>query len=379
MWDIKCIIAAICFLTSNTLFIVHGVLLMKEADHNSHMANANDSSVNQNIYGNSNNYDSNKANSAVKPTSYSFQNWKMLDPTYIESRWVEREAARPIMMCAALFGAMAWFWLMVPIVQSAWILSKGGKRSVGPHMLLAALAIVGSLIELISRLMIVGMTNASEWMAKDFNLDDWDTEGDGTGWRVLEMIHIITRGMLLWVDAFEALALFGIVVVIFYSVVTEPKFRTKRGLSETSKLVEPEQEDGAGAAPGGVGESSTETDSSSPPPPQSAFEPVSTKEAIKPTFTKCFAGYGLFVGILALADFLADVLRFLNWRVFGRMAMATNVLVGVIFLPIWLLCLGRELPLATERYEREEKRTGMLMRTCDDAVTALKGNEREIS
>ena len=39
-----------------------------------------------------------------------------------------------------LFGAFAWFWLMVPIVQSAWVLSRGGKRLVGPHMLLAAVS-----------------------------------------------------------------------------------------------------------------------------------------------------------------------------------------------------------------------------------------------
>ena len=35
---------------------------------------------------------------------------------------------------------MAWFWLIVPIVQAAWVLSKGGKRLVGPHMLLAAVS-----------------------------------------------------------------------------------------------------------------------------------------------------------------------------------------------------------------------------------------------
>ena len=41
-----------------------------------------------------------------------------------------------------LFGAMAWFWLVVPIVQSARILSKGGKRLVGAHMSLAAVSFI---------------------------------------------------------------------------------------------------------------------------------------------------------------------------------------------------------------------------------------------
>ena len=231
------------------------------------------------------------------------------------------------------------------------------------------LAVCGGIIELMARLLTVGMTNASQWLAKDFNLDDWDSQGDGTGWRVLEMIHIVSRGMLLWIDAFEALALFGIVVLIFYSVATEPKFRMKRQASQSAG-VDTAHDDGADAA-------------SDPPPsaapPQAAFAAVSTKVATKPTFTKCFAWYGLFVGLLALLDFVADVLRFVNWSLFGRIAMATNILLGVIFLPIWLLFLARQLPLSTERFEREEKRAAVLLCVGEDELMSLKGNEREIS
>ncbi len=45
-------------------------------------------------------------------------------------------------MAAALFGTLAWFFLIVPIVQSAWILSKGGRRLVGPHLLMASVSLV---------------------------------------------------------------------------------------------------------------------------------------------------------------------------------------------------------------------------------------------
>lgn len=368
MWDPKCLAAAICFLTSNVLFVVHGALEMKEE------SNANG--------GNTNQY-------------FNYESWKDLDPSYIEIRWVQHVAQRPIMMCAALFGAMAWFWLMVPIIQSAWVLSRGGKRLVGAHMLLAALAACGSIIELLSRLMIVGMTNTAEWLAKDFNLDDWNSQGDGTGWRVLEMIHIVTRGMLLWIDAFEALALFGIVVVMFYSISSEPKFRTKRTAASQSIVVNSESEDvGADAASGSAASTSTsgvvgdtelsgtvyrsDSKPSSTPPP-SAFAAVSSKVAVKPTFTKCFAYYGLFVGLLALVDFVADVLRFINWPLFGRIAMATNILLGVVFLPIWLLCLARQLPVATERFEREGKRDATILDAGEDEMAKLLGNERQIS
>eukprot|EP00571_Detonula_confervacea_P016053 CAMPEP_0172307906 /NCGR_PEP_ID=MMETSP1058-20130122/8664_1 /TAXON_ID=83371 /ORGANISM="Detonula confervacea, Strain CCMP 353" /LENGTH=360 /DNA_ID=CAMNT_0013020213 /DNA_START=124 /DNA_END=1206 /DNA_ORIENTATION=+ len=360
MWDLKCLAAAICFLTSNILFIVHGALVMKE--NNSNSDNTSDGNT----------------------MHFSFESWKDLDPSYIETRWANREQQRPIMMSAALIGAVAWFWLIVPIVQSAWVLSRGGKRSVGVHMLLAALAICGGIIELLARLLTVGMTNASMWLAKDFNLDNWDSEGDGTGWRVLEMIHIVTRGLLLWIDAFEALALFGIVVVIFYSVATEPKFKTKRS---SSILVESEDDadvasgSSATATSGVIGDTELSGTDNTPssPPPSSAFAAVSSKVPVKPTFTKCFAWYGLFVGLLAIVDFLADVLRFVDWKVFGRIAMATNALLGVIFLPIWLLCLASQLPGATERFEREERRASIFLSDLDDEKSALTGKERVIS
>ena len=69
---------------------------------------------------------------------FNYEYWKLLDPTYIQYLWGQSEIQRPIMMSASLIGAMAWFWLIVPILQSAWILSKGCKRSVGPHMTLVA-------------------------------------------------------------------------------------------------------------------------------------------------------------------------------------------------------------------------------------------------
>ena len=57
------------------------------------------------------------------------------------------------------------------------------------------LVLCGGIVELLARLLTVGMTNASQWLAKSFNLEDWTQEGgDGTGGRVLEMIHVVTSG-----------------------------------------------------------------------------------------------------------------------------------------------------------------------------------------
>ena len=234
------------------------------------------------------------------------------------------------------------------------------------------MGICGGIIELLARLLTVGMTNAAQWLAKDFNLDDWDSEGDGTGWRVLEMIHIVTRGMVLWIDAFEALALLGIVVVLFYSVASEPKFKVKRNSS-----IVVENEDNADAASGsGTSVVSADTGLSATggaTPPPSAFASVTSKIPVKPTFTKCFTYYGLFVGLLAMLDFLADVLRFVDWKLFGRIAMTTNALLGVVFLPIWLLILAKQLPEATDRFEREAKRENIVLNGLADEKVPLTG------
>ena len=93
MWDLKCLAAALCFLTSNVLFVVHGALLMRGSDS---QESASDAALHDAAY------DASKENSAVHPTSFNFDYWKELDPAYIESRWAEREEQRPILMSAAV-------------------------------------------------------------------------------------------------------------------------------------------------------------------------------------------------------------------------------------------------------------------------------------
>ena len=189
------------------------------------------------------------------------------------------------------------------------------------------------------------------------------------------MIHVATRGLSLWIDSFEALAFFGIVATIFHSVVREPRFKTKKSsgiiVSEGENGLE--NEVGADAVSGGGLAATGEDGASSSSPPQSAFASVTTKVAVKPTFSACFVWFGLFVGFLCWVSFLADVLRFVNWKIFGRLAMAMDGVLGIFFLPIWLLMLAKQLPAATERFEREEKRVSVLLNALEDETAALKG------
>jgi len=64
--------------------------------------------------------------------------------------------------------------------------------------------------------------------------------------------------------------------------------------------------------------------------------------------------------------------------------MATNALVGVIFLPLWLLILSSELPLATQNFESSQRRIANNILALDDEKSSLltgvdTGNDREIS
>jgi hypothetical protein len=159
-------------------------------------------------------------------------------------------------------------------------------------------------------------------------------------------------GMILWVDAFETLTMFGIVTVIYYSVSSEPKYHSKR----SSGTVEDESAglDGSDS----MDRIGVEMDTISNPdstPPLAAFNGLSSKVAISSTFNKCFINYGLFLGAVSVIDFIVDVLRFANWKVFGRISIAINVIVGAILLPIWLLIFAKQLPVATERFENKQR------------------------
>lgn len=78
-----------------------------------------------------------------------------MHPEYIEQEWARRADSRGISSSARLLGALAWFSFCIPILNVVWILSVGGKRRVSLHVVIAALALGGSIAELLARLMMV--------------------------------------------------------------------------------------------------------------------------------------------------------------------------------------------------------------------------------
>jgi hypothetical protein len=253
--DLSCIAAAVLFEVSNILFVIQM--------------------------------------SGFRSGHFNYDSFKQFDPEYIELQWDDRiHYSRPLELVAGIFNVTAWIALTVPLLQLAWILSSGGERLLGLHCAIGALAICGSFTELTSHLFYLGTHNAAGWIATDFNLDNWIDEdsGDKIGWRVLELCYIVIRGLILWVDAIEWLALSAILTFIAWSVRTQqPRL-----------------------------------------------------------FSMKWALFGLSIAGLCFFDFCANILRFSSWMTFSSIAMIITSLNRLFLLPIWLILLARQLPRARE-------------------------------
>jgi len=223
--------------------------------------------------------------------SYDELGLQNLDVGYIKNRWEHRRAVAPLQQAAHLFNMCAWLFMAIPILQLAWALSRGGKRKVGIHTAIAAFAISGVISEVLARLLSFGIWGSSRWISESFNLSSWMSNGngsynsgDGIGWKVLEINYFIMDGLLDWVDAFEWICLFSILVLIYFSVGTQ--------------MVE--------------------------------------HRVLSMWWTRL----GLVIAFLSFVDFSADLLRLEEWRSFAQFAIFVAIVNTCFLLPVWLLWLS---------------------------------------
>jgi len=222
------------------------------------------------------------------------------DPDYVQKEWEFRSDHRGTAILVGGLNAMAWLIFSIPVLQLSWILSKGGRRKIGVHITMAVLVLAGSFSEFMAWLFTVGTVTVSEWISRSFNLDNWlgGDESDMIGWRALELSHLVIRGLHMWIDAFEWLAMFGILILVHYSIKTH-----------------------------------------------------GTTHA----FRMRWARIGLAIAALSIFDFASDVLRMQSWRTFSIIANVTSFLNTLILLPIWLIALGKQLPGAAPAYDETEE------------------------
>jgi len=233
-----------------------------------------------------------------KERSRGAMNWfylKELEPSYIQDEWNFRIANKPHQIATGVMSSLAWFVFCFPMLQLVYVLnqnSKGISRSLWLHSGIAILVLGGAFTEWISYFVYMGVTLACEFMVKDFNLQNWTDQGnDNIGYRSMEVTFFAIRGINFWVDAFEWMALFFIMVFVFVSI---------RRYQMTN--------------PGHFG--------------------------------VWWNAMGLSIGILSLLDFVTEILRVVNFRVFSQIAFWYGATNRLILLPAWLILLGWRLPYA---------------------------------
>jgi hypothetical protein len=135
--------------------------------------------------------------------TFTYESWKNLDPEYLKEVFENRVKMSTMAGVTSIMSALSIFALIIPILQVSWILSQGGKRHVGLHVAVCVLALACGFTELITSLMLIGARNAFVFIVEMFDLDDWQLQrsddesgsgGDGTGYRVLELIDIVVNG-----------------------------------------------------------------------------------------------------------------------------------------------------------------------------------------
>lgn len=238
----------------------------------------------------------------IKFRDFDHKLWKALDSDYIEQTWDFRRQIAPLQSTSNIFNMFAWLFFALPMLQLCWTLSRGGKRKVGVHSAMAVFCVAGSFSEIVSRLLMFGGYGSAAWISQSFNLDYWNDENegnteDGIGWKTLEVCYMLIEGLVLWVDAFEWICLFSILVLLYFSIGTQL----------------PEQR-------------------------------------VLPLW---WARMGLFIAFMCFVDFAADLLRLEEFRTFAELAIAIAIINTCILLPIWLIVLSCHLHKTLPTFNEE--------------------------
>ncbi|CAJ1958756.1 unnamed protein product [Cylindrotheca closterium] len=238
--------------------------------------------------------------------TFDWETYTTLDPGFISAQWETRISRHNLFLASGFMNTIGWLFLAYPILQMAWILSKGGSRALVLNVVIGLLCLAGAITELISNFVWLGMSYMSEYMVYLYGINpnegDWldrpdMPDDDGYGWRVLEMVHIVCRGFIIYVDSFEWIALAGVFIFTFASV---------RGWLQEDQT----------------------------------------------SFGSRWNTLGLFIGFVCILEFVAEILRFeenmrFSSRIFGIVSIIYAVLNRIIFIPAWILSLGVMIPRAT--------------------------------
>lgn len=166
--------------------------------------------------------------------------WYDLDPLILQERWSIYLELRFVRTVTGLVNMAAWFLFLFVISQLSWELSDGMNRKFGLHLWMNVLVFAGFFTECVSRLMTMGMENIVDWVSRQFNIKDWGASKSGRddlGWKVVELLHTVNNGIIMWVEVFEWLAIGVIMFLVFVSISTESVSVFPRPFATLSSLL----------------------------------------------------------------------------------------------------------------------------------------------
>mmetsp|Transcript_18911 Transcript_18911/g.38923 ORF Transcript_18911/g.38923 Transcript_18911/m.38923 type:complete len:278 (+) Transcript_18911:76-909(+) len=234
---------------------------------------------------------------------FNYNEYIDLDPAYIQEEWAFRNSVRPMYTSAGVINTFAWFFLMFPLVQLAWILSQGGTKWISVNVSIAILVVTGSLTEWISHVLYIGSSMTSALLTEEFNLNNWITTDennpDELGWRTLEVTHIVTFGLVSIIGAIEWLFM-GIIMMLIH--VSIRRWQREVDLS---------------------------------------------------TFGSGFNAFGLFISLMCILEFATEILRLIGFKYASQIAFWYSSVNRIILLPTWLLILGCKLSYASLKLNQQ--------------------------
>jgi len=228
----------------------------------------------------------------VKTTKSDFALLEAMDGEYLKQGWKDIDGLLDFLkVLHGIVHVIAWCITATVLFRAAWLQSCEGTRSVGLHASVAFLGATVAVVELLVRMLSHGSAMALQFMATDFDMENWygiDGLGEGQqdymGWKVLEVLTVAGNGMLLWVDTVEYFLLAAILVLLF----------------------------------------------------------ISTKGQASPLSTS-WSCFGLGIAFLCILDIVAEILRFTDWSTFVQISFWISTANRIVLFPNWILWLGVQL------------------------------------
>lgn len=243
---------------------------------------------------------------AQRSTKWSMdkEDYKQLLPNYIVDDWLNKADTKSLELASGFLKGIFWILFCLPMIEMAWVLSKGGKRNLAWNFGIMLFTLGGVWTKWFSSIFWNGMYISFHQITTYFNLEDWLNQAsknqynidgeDGIGWRALEVNYIISRGLVWVVNAVEWICLAAIFSFTFVSVFYWRK----------------------------------EDDTS---------------------FGAKWNSLGLFIGLLALVEFSSEMVGFEGYYVAWIFVVLYAAINRLILIPVWIIILGFQLPKANTK------------------------------